>query len=174
MIVARPVMGRVPLSGSAILVAGLLVACGPRPAIVTVQSVDVTRARWEARPVRSYHIIVDVERPGDRRRNEITVIDDTIIRSSVAYWNETLRDWARPQELTTGQATPFTVPGLFALIREELLEGHRSDCRIAFKGDPPVPERILLGPVMRSEGPVPGTEATIIVSGFEPLPPAPR
>lgn len=171
---AKPLGWLVPLAGSAILVAGLFVACGPRPALVTVQSLDATRARWEARPVRSYHIIVDVERPGEHRRNEITVFDDTMIRSSVAYWKEKRRDWGPPRELTAGQGTPFTVPGLFALIRQELLEGHRSDCRVAFVGDPPVPELILLGPVMRSGEPVPGTEATIVVRGFESLLPAPR
>jgi len=162
------------LGGSVILIAGLFVGCGSRPVIVTVQSIDATRARWDARPVRSYHIIVDVERPGDRRRNAITVFEETIIRSSVAYWDEKTRDWGPPRELTAGQATPFTVPGLFTLIRQELIEGHRSDCRVAFVGDPPIPERVLLGPVMRSERPVGGSEATIFVTDFEPGLPAPR
>jgi hypothetical protein len=116
-IVARPVIGSVRLAGSVILIAGLFVGCGPRPAIVTVQSLDATRTRWEARPVRSYHIIVDIERPGDRRRNDITVLDEMMIRSSVAYWDERRRDWGPSRALTAGQATPFTVPGLFALIR---------------------------------------------------------
>ena len=173
MIVTKTVIGPVRLAGYVILIAELFVGCGPRPVVVTVQSLDAKRALWEAKPVRSYHIIVDVERPSDRRRNEITIIDDAIIRSSVAYWNEALQDWGPPRELTAGQAAPFTVPGIFALIRQELLEGHRSDCRVAFVGYPPVPERILLGPVMRPEGPLPGTEARIIVSGFEPMSPAP-
>ncbi|MBI1951119.1 MAG: hypothetical protein HYS34_07130 [Acidobacteria bacterium] len=170
----KPVMDTLPLAASAILIAGLLVACGPRSAEVTVQQVDAMRARWVASPVRSYHIIVDVERPGDRRRNDITLLVDTVTRSSVAYWNEKARDWGPARELTAAKATPFTVPGLYDSIREELLEGHRSDCRVAFVGDPPVPERILLGPVMGSGAPMPGTEATVIVRAFEPLSPAPR
>lgn len=171
---AGSIRERVRLAGSAILVTVLLLACGPGPVTVTVQQLDAKRARWIAMPVRSYHIVVDVERPGDRRRNTITVVESTLNESSVAYWNEKERGWGSPQELTIEQATPFTVPGLFDLIRQELLEGHRSDCRVAFVGDPPVPGRILLGPVMQPGGPVPGSEATIIVRGFEPLSPATR
>src|SRR6266853_597551 len=167
-IVATPGIGPRCQAVSGILIVGLFVSCGPRPATVTVQSLDATRARWDARAVRKYHITVDVDRPGDRRRNDIRVFDETIISSSVSYWDETTRSWGPSRELTVEQATPFTVSGLFALIRQELIKGHRSDCRVAFAGDPPIPERILLGPVMRSEGPVSGTEATIAVAGFEP------
>lgn len=166
---SREARVRESLAGSAVLVVGLLVACGPRPEAVTVQRLDALRSRWEAGPVRSYQITVDVERPADRRRNEITVVANMVIRASVAYWNDKGGAWGPPGPLMAGQATPFTVPGLFGSIREELVAGHRSECRVAFAGDPPVPERILLGQVMLSGTPVPGTEATLIVREFEPL-----
>jgi hypothetical protein len=77
---------------------------------------------------------------------------------------------AAARALSAEQAQPFTVPGLYASIREELLVGHRSECRVAFVGDPPIPLRILLGPTLRPQGgPVPGTEARITVQTFEPV-----
>jgi hypothetical protein len=38
--------------------------------------------RWTADPVPSYRIVVDVDRPGERRRNDVTVTEGRVTHAS--------------------------------------------------------------------------------------------
>jgi hypothetical protein len=124
---------------------------------------------WRANPVASYHIIVDVERPDDKRRNELFVHDGTIVQARVKYWNRERKDWEQPFALNQEQAAPFTVPGLFKTLREQLDLSNRELVQVQWRQDPVFPQLIVLGPVSQDGAPIPGTEATIIVVEFTPL-----
>ena len=149
--------------------AGLLAACGPRLVSASVRMMDEAEARWQVNPVPSYRIVVDVERPDDRRRNELTVRQGQVVSAVVKYWDSRRRRWKEPYELNPEQAFPFTVPGLFDMVRGELRNSGRAEIRVAMGGEPAFPQRIVLGPVWQDLRPVPGTEATVIVREFEPL-----
>lgn len=126
-------------------------------------------AQWEADPIAGYRIVVDVERPSDRRRTEVTVRQDAIVRADVQYWNDTTGTWDEPSDLNQEQAYPFTVPGLFDMVRGELASSGRADVRVSMDGSPAFPHRIVLGPVWLDGKPVSGTEATVVVRTFEPV-----
>lgn len=155
----------------ALLMLALVAACGPRLQKASVRMMDEAEARWAANPVRSYHIVVDVERPDDTRRTEVTVEEGRITRGVVRYWDPRSRRWGEPYELNEEQAFPFTVPGLFDMVRGELRGSGRVDIRVAMGGEPAFPRRIVLGPVWQNGRPVPDTEARVTVRSFEPLVP---
>jgi len=152
-----------------LLLVGFAAACGSRLVPASVRMMDEAEARWQANPVLNYRIVVDVERPDDRRRNELTVRQGEVTRAVVMYWDPRQKRWGEPYELNPEQAFPFTVPGLFDMVRGELRGSNRADIRVAMDGDPPFPQRIVLGPVWEDLRPVPGTEATVIVREFERL-----
>ena len=85
------------------------------------------------------------------------------------YWNSDQRRWDGPLKLREEQAFPFTVPGLFDLVRDELLRSGRRDIRVAMSGDPAFPRRIVLGPVWRDDQPRSGTETRVTIRSFEPV-----
>lgn len=162
----RRLVGRLTTAVMLLLVS-LLTACGARLVPASVDMVDEAEARWQANPVLNYRIVVDVERPDDRRRNELTVRQGEVTRAVVMYWDPRQKRWGEPYALNPEQAFPFTVPGLFDMIRGELRGSNRADIRVAMGGEPPFPQRIVLGPVWEDLRPVPGTEATVIVREFE-------
>jgi hypothetical protein len=130
---------------------------------------DNAEALWQANPVPSYHIIVDVDRPDDRRRNDLTVRQGEIVEATVSYWDFQKKRWEEPYDLNQEQAFPFTVPGLFEMVRGELRGSNRADIRVVMDSAPAFPHRIILGPVWQDLRPVSGTEATVTVRKFEVL-----
>lgn len=154
-------------TAAVLLLIGFLAGCGARLVPASVGMIDDAEARWQANPVLNYRIVVDVERPDDRRRNELTVRQGEVTRAVVMYWDPREKRWGEPYELNPEQAFPFTVPGLFDMVRGELRGSDRADIRVAMGGEPPFPQRIVLGPVWEDLRPVPGTEATVIVREFE-------
>ncbi len=155
------------------LVAGLfnmLVLAGcSQPMPASIPMMDRAEERWNADPVPSYHIVVDVERPDDRRRNDLVVRQGKIVEATVRYWEGGMKRWGDRYELGQEQAFPFTVPGLFDMVRGELRGSNRADIRVLVGGEPAFPQRIPLGPVWEDNQPVSGTEATVIVRKFEIL-----
>ena len=154
-----------------LLIAGLLmilVGCS-QPVPATMRMMDEAKARWQANPVPSYHIVVDVDRPDDRRRTELTLGEGEIVEAKVSYWDFRKKRWQDSYDLNQEQAFPFTVPGLFDMVRGELRSSGRADIRVVMKGEPAFPHRIVLGPVWQDLRPVEGTEATVTVREFEVL-----
>ncbi len=157
------------IGATVLLLAGLATACNSQLKPATIAMMDEAEARWQENPVLSYRIVVDVERPDDRRRNELIVEQGQVTRALIRYWDPERQRWGRPMELTIEQAQWFTVPGLFNTVREELRNSGRKRIRVAIEGDPAFPRRIELGPVMEGKKPAPYTKATVIVRVFEPL-----
>ncbi len=161
---------------SLFLLAGLLillVGCSQSvPASMCMM--DDAEARWQTDPVPSYHIVVDVDRLDDRRRTELIVRQGEIVEATVKYWDFGKKRWQEPYDLNYEQAFPFTVPGLFDMVRGELRGSGRADVRVVMEGEPAFPHRIVLGPVWGwcptyDLRPVDGTEATVTVREFEVL-----
>jgi hypothetical protein len=138
-------------------IAGFLVACSSRLQPASLELINEWEDRWRAGPVLSYHIVVDVEASGERRRNEVTVQQGKIIRAVMMYWNWSEGKWEAPTELGKEQAFPFTVPGLFDMVRGELMRGSRTDIRVDMGRDPSFPRCIVLGPVVQGGRPLSGT-----------------
>ncbi|MFQ5814430.1 MAG: hypothetical protein ACE5I2_14730 [Anaerolineae bacterium] len=154
-----------------LLITGLLivlVGCS-QPVPASMRMMDDAEARWQADPVPSYHIVVDVDRPDDRRRTELTVRQSEIVEATVSYWDFRKKRWQEPYELNQEQAFPFTAPGLFDMVRGELRGSNRADIRVVMDGEPAFPHHIVLGPVWQDLRPVSGTEATVTVRKFEVL-----
>ncbi len=147
----------------------LLASCRSGLERASLAKVDQMEQAWLAAPVPSYHIVVDVDRPGDRRRNELVVEDGVVVQATVKYWNPERKAWDEPFSLNQEQAEPFTVPGLFEMVREQIELPQRAQVQVKWREDPPMPELIVLGPVSMNGQPVSGTEATVFLEEFEPL-----
>ncbi|GIV76475.1 MAG: hypothetical protein KatS3mg050_0869 [Litorilinea sp.] len=149
--------------------AGLvLAACGLAGA--SEDELAQAEAAWQAAPLASYHVVVEVQRPQERRRHEVWVQDGEIVSGTLQYGQDG-QGWGPPQPVETAQAAPFTVPGLFATVREQMRYANRLFVRVQLSDTPPFPRRIVLGPVRQDGMPVEGTETTVDVRLLEPLPP---
>lgn len=145
----------------------VLIGCGTRIQKATAGLIDEAEARWRTKAISSYRMVVDVQMSGDVRRNEITVQNSRINQATVSYKDS--GRWARSQKLNESQALAFTVPGLFETVREEIRANARSDIRVAFNRDRAYLERVVLGPVLQKNEPIPNSEVYIFVRKFEPL-----
>ncbi len=136
----------------------------------TIKMINDAQAVWYLEPVLNYHIVVDVNRPDEKRRNDITVQNGVITSATVKYWDSGRLRWEEPYDLNEDQAFPFTIPGLYDMLRGALNNSNRPDIQVDMRGDPPFPHRIVLGPVWQDGVPVWGTETEVIVREFEILP----
>jgi hypothetical protein len=148
---------------------GLLAGCYIGLERASIPMIDAAEANWQANPVPGYDITVEVDRPGERRRNEISVRQGQVRRAVVRSWDPDEKRWQEPAPLNEEQAFPFTVPGLFDMVRDELRHSGRADIRVMIGKSPAsFPRRLVLGPVWQAGQPVTGTEATVTVRKFEP------
>ena len=97
----------------------------------------------------------------------VVVADGEIIEGIVSYWDPKTRKWQDAQPLSEEQAFPFTVPGLFEMVRGSLEDSGREDIRMQMEGEPPFPREIVFGPVIVDGEPFSMTEATITVMHFQ-------
>lgn len=134
----------------------------------TLEMMDAGEAAWLAAPVADYRMTVEVERPDDRRRTMVTVVDGKIVDGVVSYWDGSGRGWGEPYALNEEQAFPFTPPGLFDMVRGALEESGREDIRVLMEGEPPFPRKILMGPIRVEGQPFDRTRATVTVRSFVP------
>ena len=88
-------------------------------------------------------------------------------RASLAYWDSTQGQWGPAAPLDQAQAAAFTVPGLFAMLRDELRSGQRSNLRMDVQDSPPFLRRIVLGPIWQDGQPLEDTRVLITVRSFE-------
>lgn len=146
-----------------------VVGCTALMPQASFEMMNDAEAQWDTAPIISYRIVVDVDRPSDRRRTEVAVRQNAIVHANVQYWNDTTRAWDEPADVNQEQAYPFTVPGLFDMVRGELASSGRADVRVSMDGSPAFPHRLVLGPVWMDGKPVSGTEATVTVRTFEPV-----
>ena len=140
---------------------------GPAPQ-ATVDMMDDGEAAWLAAPVPNYRMTVEVDRPDDRRRTMVTVVDGEIVDGVVSYWDAGRRSWEEPYPLNEEQAFPFTPPGLFEMVRGALEESGRDDIRVVMKGEPPFPHKIIMGPIRVDGELFDRTRATVTVRSFAP------
>ncbi len=133
----------------------------------TLEEIDEAEAAWLASPSLDYMMTVEVDRPDDKRRNMVVVADGEIVEAIVSYWDSDTRKWQDAQPLGEEQAYPFTVPGLFEMVRGSLEDSGRDDIRMKMEGEPPFPREIVFGPVIVDGEPFSMTEATITVKHFQ-------
>jgi hypothetical protein len=146
----------------------MLVGCLPNgPSQVTMEDLDTAEATWLASPSMNYMMTVEVDRPDDKRRNMIVVAEGEIVEGIVSYWDPATRKWQDALSLNEEQAFPFTVPGLFEMVRGSLEDSGREDIRVEMDGEPPFPQKIIFGPVIVDGEPFSMTEATITVKHFQ-------
>ena len=144
-----------------------LTSCLPGgPAQATMEDLDAAEALWLETPATDYMITVEVDRPDDRRRTMVVVADGEIVEGIVAYWDPGTRKWQDALPLSDEQSFPFTVPGLFDMVRGALEGSGREDIRVSMDGEPPFPREIIFGPVIVDGEPFSTTEATITVRHF--------
>ena len=137
----------------------------------TVEMMDAGEAAWLAAPIDSYLMTVEVDRPDDRRRTMVTVVDGEIVDAVVSYWDSRSRRWDEPYSLNEEQAFPFTPPGLFEMVRGAVEESGRDDIRVLMKGEPPFPQQIIMGPIRMDGELFDRTRATVTVRSFLPTAP---
>lgn len=134
----------------------------------TMELLDTAEANWLASPTASYRMTVEIERPGERRRSTVIVEDHEIISGSVTYWDHEQRAWQEPYALNQDQSYPFSVPGLFDMIRGELEMSGRKNVRVLMVGEPPFPYNIFFGPVIVDGKSFPATKARVTIVEFAP------
>ena len=134
----------------------------------TLAVIDDAEAAWLAAPTANYRMTVEIDRPDDLRRSMITVVDHEIVEGVVSYWDDDARKWQEPMALNQEQSFPFSVPGLFEMVRGALEESGREEIRVLMAGEPPFPQKIVLGPVLVDGEPFDQTKATVTVNRFDP------
>lgn len=143
-----------------------LAGCVPGLHRASLEMIDRAEAQWKESPVLDYEITVEVNRPDDRRRTSVIVQQGQIVRGEVTYWNSADKRWNEPYALNEEQSFPFTIPGLFEMVRGELKGSGRVDIRMRMKDELSFPWYIVLGPVMLDGQAVSGTEAVISVEQY--------
>jgi hypothetical protein len=138
-----------------------------RPAAATPSLIAEAEAGWQASPTADYRITVEVERPDEARRLVVTVVDHEIAQGLISYYDFETRRWLPPQELNQEQAFAFTVPGLFDMVRGALAGCERDDIRVQMAGEPPFPQKIVLGPVIMDGEKIEATRSTVTVRQFD-------
>ena len=133
----------------------------------TLSLIDDAEAVWLASPAPSYRMTVEIDRPGDRRRSIVTVVDHEIVEGVVSYWDFEDSKWQEPYALNEEQSFPFSVPGLFDMVRGALEESGRQSIHVMMAGEPPFPQRIILGPVVVDGEPFDQTKATVTIHQFD-------
>ena len=153
-----------------LLLVGTLLLDGCLPGLhkASLEMIDRAEAQWQQAPVQDYEISVEVVRPDDRRRTTVIVQQGQIAQGEVSYWNATSKDWDEAYALNEEQSFPFTVPGLFEMVRGELKNSGRVDIRVRMNDELSFPWHIVLGPVMQNGQAVSGTEAVITVEQYTP------
>jgi hypothetical protein len=130
--------------------------------------IDQAEGRWRKNAISNYRIVVDVQMNGNVRRNTITIIDGKINKATASY-KDNFR-WKHEQRLNITQALPFTVPGLFETVREELTAHARTEIRVAVHPDKAYLQQIVFGPLLQNYQPISNSEVYIFVRKLEPLP----
>ncbi len=145
----------------------LLAACGSSLRDTSLAEIEKAEAAWQAQPVLNYRMITEISRPGEQRRYEIVVTDGIVSYAVMELYDVSTKTWQEPFELNESQAFPFTVPGMFDIVREALRNSDRTAIRVQMGETPPFPVRIELGMVSDQGKPVRGTETEIQVRLFE-------
>jgi hypothetical protein len=148
----------------------LWAGCSERTEQATPQLMDQLESDWHSSGIHNYRIVVDVERPEELRRNDITVSHDQIAKGFVLYWQSKEKRWDNMITLNESQSIAFSVPGLLETLRSEINNTNRPVVRVATSKTPPYIKKILLGQIRQNNQPVPGSQATIIVQTFEQKP----
>ena len=133
----------------------------------TLSLIADAEATWQASPTANYRITVEVDRPNERRRTIVTVVDGEAIEGFVAYYDFDTRQWLAPMDLNEEQMFAFTVLGLFDMVRGALEGCERDGIHLQMAGEPPFPQKIILGPVIMDGELVEETKSTIAVRQFD-------
>jgi hypothetical protein len=149
-----------------VIVLPLIASCGLPLKKATVQDLEQAKRIWQMHPVLNYSIVVDVQRQNELRRNSVLVREGKISSAGVRYWNADLKKWEAQRRLKEQQALPFTVPGLLMTVEEEISNSNRNDIRISMKGNPPVPQTIVLGALIHNNKQVEESKTFIFVRTF--------
>ena len=144
----------------------LMNACGGSEK-ASPELIDQMESDWRSQAIQDYHIIVDVERPGELRRNDVTVVDGRVTKGVLQYWETHEKRWSNRVILNESQAIAFSVPGLFDTVRSELTNGLRPVVRVVLGKNPPYIKKIILGQISQNNHSVADSQASIIVQKFE-------
>lgn len=145
----------------------IAVSCGPPMEKATLARIDEADARWRSSAIPNYHIIVDVERSEELRRQDITVRNGRISHAIVQYWNSHNQRWENTISLNESQSLAFTVPGLLETVREEIQSNRRPIIQVLLIPDAPYLQRVILGQLWQNDHAVPNSQASVIVQKFE-------
>lgn len=115
--------------------------------------------RWELQGPSSYSIEVWISNHFERRV-EVTVEKGVIREAILRERDEGEEDWGPRIELDERRARPYTVPGLFQTLREELAAEQRS-VRASFQEELGYPLRIELGSISEGQGRVISVRALV-------------
>lgn len=135
----------------------------------TISGLNEVEGAWYSSGQFNYHLVVDVEFGGERRRHEMSVENGQIVEATLSYWDDSQGGWGERNPLNKEQSFTYTITGLFDTIRNELQLHNREDVRVEMQGEPAIPKVILLGRVWQEGFPVEGTQTRIVVQEYTPI-----
>ena len=162
--------GRLLLLPAMFLLLFVTLGCGDRGERATPQLLSQIQSDLRSSGIHSYRIVVDVERPGELRRNDITVAGDRIQKGIVLYWEPKEKRWGNLITLNESQAIAFSLPGLVDTLQSEINNANRPVVRIVSTQNPPYIKKIILGQLRQNNEAVPDSQATITVHTFQANP----
>ena len=132
-----------------------------REATLDPRNVAAAETLWKTNGLSSYRIELQVAN-GPVRRVEVTVENGSFQNGSLRERTSDAKGWGPPMPLDETRARPYTVPGLFQTLREELSAGQRT-VMATFNPNRGYVERIEL------RGSAAETPTLIAVLSLEPL-----
>jgi len=141
----------------------------PRGEQVTVNQLNDAEAAFYEMATPNYELVIDWAFYGELRRHVARVENHVLLTAQVQYWDDEQNTWSALVDVPENQADYLTVPGMFRMLRTELINELRSEIRVEIDGDPLLPRYIFLG-AMEDEGVlIRETEVEITVVSFSPL-----
>lgn len=136
---------------------------------VNFSTLNEAETSWYNAGLLHYHMIVDVEFSSERRRHDLTIQNGQVSQAAISYWED--NSWSQPNAINAEQASLYTIPGLFNMLREELNRQMREEIRMDINPDPAYPRYIYLGKVWLEGEPMEESEAHFTIRAFEILTP---
>lgn len=138
---------------------------------VSLDRLNREEADWYAEGIFDYRLLVHVRFSTEQRRYDIEVRDNVLASAQSARWDEVAETWGPFGPITDEEATFFTIPGMFNMLRTDLLneDVEREALRMELAEGQQYPGLIFLGNIVQEGAAVDGTELIIEVLTFEEI-----
>ncbi len=139
---------------------------------VSLDRLNTQEADWYAEGIFDYQIEVLIKFSSEQRIYRIAVVNNAISEAFSSRYDEDARDWLAYMPVSTEEADFFTVPGMFRLLRADLLneDVEREVRRMGLREGQSYPGLIYLGNIIQEGIVMEGTDLVVEVLSVSETP----